>query len=50
MFISERRLTGEELVKLRNGKPRISNVNGEDWLNLIKEIHSEHKLPNIKWD
>jgi hypothetical protein len=43
-------VTGEELSKLWEGKPRISTENGEDWLNLIKEIRSEQKLPDIKWD
>jgi hypothetical protein len=43
-------ITGKELAKLWEGKPRISNENGEDWLNLIKEIRSEQKLPDIKWD
>ena len=50
MAIIKKTITGKELAKLWNGKPRISNENGEDWLNLIKEIRSEHKLPNIKWN
>lgn len=43
-------VTGEELAKLWEGKPRISKENGEDWLNLTKEIRSELKLPDIKWE
>ena len=50
MALKKKTITGKELAKLWNGKPRISNENGEDWLNLIKEIRSEHKLPNIKWN
>ena len=50
MAIKKKTITGKELAKLWEGKPRISNENGEDWLNLIKEIRSEQKLPDIKWD
>ena len=50
MAIIKKTITGKELAKLWEGKPRISNENGEDWLNLIKEIRSEQKLPDIKWD
>ena len=35
--------------KLKN-KNLISEENGEDCLNLIKEVRSEQKLPDIKWD
>jgi antitoxin (DNA-binding transcriptional repressor) of toxin-antitoxin stability system len=48
--ISKDSVTGEELAKLWEGKPRISTENGEDWLNLTKEIRSELKLPDIKWE
>jgi len=50
MPIKKKTITGVELAKLWEGKPRISNKNGEDWLNLIKEVRSEQKLPDIKWD
>ena len=50
MAIIKKTRTGKELAKLWEGKPRISKENGEDWLNLIKEIRSEQKLPDIKWD
>ena len=50
MVTKKKTITGKELAKLWEGKPRISNENGEDWLNLIKEIRSEQKLPDIKWD
>lgn len=50
MALKKKTITGKELAKLWNGKPRISNENGEDWLNLIKEILSEHKLPDTKWN
>ena len=50
MAFKKKTITGKELAKLWNGKPRISNENGEDLLNLIKEIRSEQKLPVIKWD
>ena len=42
-------VTGEELAKLWEGEPRISDENGEDWLNLTSEIRSELKLPDSKW-
>ena len=50
MAFKKKTITGKELTKLWEGKSRISNENGEDWLNLIKEIRSEQKLPVIKWD
>ena len=43
-------VTGEELAKLWEGPPRISEQNGADWLNLTNEIRSELKLPDSKWD
>jgi antitoxin (DNA-binding transcriptional repressor) of toxin-antitoxin stability system len=48
--VAKESVTGEELAKLWEGKPRISDENGEDWLNLTKEIRSELKLPESKWD
>jgi antitoxin (DNA-binding transcriptional repressor) of toxin-antitoxin stability system len=48
--VAKEPVTGEELAKLWEGKPRISEENGEDWLNLINEIRSELKLPDSKWD
>ena len=36
-------------ISLKN-KNLISDENGEDWLNLIKEAISELKQPDIKWD
>ena len=50
MVTKEKTITGKELAKLWEGKPRISTENGEDWLNLIKEVRSEQILPDIKWD
>jgi len=41
MAFKKKTITGKELAKLWNGKPRISNENGEDWLNIIKEVRSE---------
>ena len=41
MVTKEKTITGKELAKLWEGKPRISNENAEDWLNLIKEVRSE---------
>ena len=48
--VTKESVTGEELAKLWEGKPRISDENGEDWLNLTNEIRSELKLPDSKWD
>ena len=50
MATKKKTITGKELAKLWEGKPRISTENGEGWLNLIKEVRSEQKLPDIKWD
>ena len=50
MVTKEKTITGKELAKLWEGKPRLSNENAEDWLNIIKEVRSERKLPDIKWD
>ena len=50
MVTKKKTITGKELAKLWEGKPRISNENAEDWLNIIKEVRSEQKLPAIKWD
>ena len=41
MAFKKKTITGKELAKLWNGKPRISNENGEDWLNIIKEVRSK---------
>jgi hypothetical protein len=48
--IKKKTITGEELAEKLKNKNLISKENGEDWLNLIKEIRSEQKLPDIKWD
>jgi antitoxin (DNA-binding transcriptional repressor) of toxin-antitoxin stability system len=48
--VTKESVTGEELAKLWEGEPRISDENGEDWLNLTNEIRSELKLPDSKWD
>ena len=48
--VTKESVTGEELAKLWEGKPRISDENGEDWLHLTNEIRSELKLPDTKWD
>ena len=50
MATKKKTITGKELAKLWEGKPRISTENGEGWLNLIKEVRLEQKLPDIKWD
>ncbi len=50
MVTKKKTITGKELAKLWEGNPRISNENGEDWMNLIKEILFEQKLPDNKWD
>ena len=50
MAFKKKTITGNELAKLWEGKSRISNENAEDWLNIIKEVRSEQKLPDIKWD
>jgi hypothetical protein len=50
MPIKKKTITGEELAEKLKNKNLISKENGEDWLNLIKEIRSEQKLPDIKWD
>ena len=48
--VTKESVTGEELAKLWEEEPRISDENGEDWLNLTNEIRSELKLPDSKWD
>ena len=50
MPIKKKTITGAELADKLKNKNLISEKNGEDWLNLIKEIRSEQKLPDIKWD
>ena len=50
MPIKKKTITGAELAEKLKNKNLISKENGEDWLNLIKEIRSEQKLPDIKWD
>ena len=50
MRIKRKTITGAELAEKLKNKNLISKENGEDWLNLIKEIRSEQKLPDIKWD
>jgi hypothetical protein len=50
MACKKKTITGKELAKLWEGNPRISEENAEDWLNIIKEVRSEQKLPDIKWD
>jgi len=50
MPIKKKTITGAELADKLKNKNLISEKNGEDWLNLIKEIRSELKLPDIKWD
>ena len=50
MPIKKKTITGAELAEKLKNKNLISEENAEDWLNLIKEIRSEQKLPDIKWD
>ena len=50
MPIKKKTITGAELAEKLKNKNLISKENAEDWLNLIKEIRSEQKLPDIKWD
>jgi len=50
MPIKKKTITGAELADKLKNKNLISEKNGEDWLDLIKEIRSEQKLPDIKWD
>ena len=50
MPIKKKTITGAELAEKLKNKNLISEENGEDWLNLIKEVRSELKLPDIKWD
>ena len=40
----------KKVANLLEDKPLILNENREDWLNISKEIRSEQKLPDIKWD
>ena len=50
MPIKKKTITGAELAEKLKNKNLISEENAEDWLNLIKEIRSEQKLPDIKRD
>ena len=50
MAIKKKTITGAELAENLKKKNLISEENGEDWLLLVKEIRSEQKFPNIKWD
>ena len=50
MPIKKKTITGEELAEKLKNKNLISDENAEDWLNIIKEVRSEQKLPDIKWD
>ena len=50
MTVKKETITGAELAEKLKMKNLISEDNGEDWLNLIKEVRSEQKLPDIKWD
>ena len=38
MAFRKKTITGKILEKRWQGKPRISNENGEDWLNPTKEV------------
>jgi hypothetical protein len=50
MRIKKKSITGAELAEKLKNKNLISEENAEDWLNIIKEVRSEQKLPYIKWD
>ena len=50
MPIKKKTITGAELAEKLKNKNLISEENAEDWLNIIKEVRSEQKLPDIKWD
>jgi len=50
MPIKKKTITGAELAEKLKNKNLISDENAEDWLNIIKEVRSEQKLPDIKWD
>ena len=50
MPIRRKTITGAELAEKLKNKNLISDENAEDWLNIIKEVRSEQKLPDIKWD
>jgi len=50
MPIKKKTITGEELAEKLKNKNLVSEENAEDWSNIIKEVRSEQKLPDIKWD
>ena len=50
MPIKKKTITGVKLAEKLKNKNLISDENAEDWLNIIKEVRSEQKLPDIKWD
>ena len=50
MPIKKKTITGAELAGKLKNKNLISEENAEDWLNIIKEVRSQQKLPDIKWD
>ena len=50
MAFKKKTITGAELAEKLKNKNLISDENAEDWLNIIKEVRSEQKLPDIKWD
>jgi len=50
MPIKKKTITGAKLAEKLKNKNLISDENAEDWLNIIKEVRSEQKHPDIKWD
>jgi hypothetical protein len=50
MAFKKKTITGAELAEKLKNKSLISDENAEDWLNIIQEVRSEQKLPDIKWD
>ena len=50
MPIKKKTITDAEFAEKLKYKKLNSEENGEDWLNLIEEVRSERKLPDIKWD
>ena len=48
--IKKKTITGAKLAEKLKNKNLISDKNAEDWLNIIKEVRSEQKLPDVKWD
>ena len=48
--VAKKSITGAELAQKLKMKNLTSEKNGEDWMTPVKEIRSQQKLPDIKWD